>query len=126
MKRASSVDDLVTRPWPLLGTRAGALVIDGDDFSRGGSDEYWDAHAEGRYFEAVMAPPAFDLVLDGGWTTPQAGGATPGASKDPVGVTSRTMGAISVLNPNGERSAGSPSRIAPASARSSASTMPIP
>src|SRR5580692_4495932 len=26
-----------------VGTRTGALVIDGDDFYRGGTDAYWDA-----------------------------------------------------------------------------------
>jgi uridine kinase len=38
-----------------VGPRTGALVIDGDDFYSGGSDEYW---------EAVEARRKMDLVID--------------------------------------------------------------
>jgi cytidylate kinase len=59
-----------------VGADLGALVIDGDDFYRGGTDAHWDVlgpaegearwgEAEDLYFDLMMPPDAFDLVLDG-------------------------------------------------------------
>ncbi len=90
MRRGSSVADLkaaIERPQPrcpgpllvaldgrsgsgkstlaaALRTRTGALVIDGDDFYRGGSDEYWDALDARAKMHLVIDWPRQRAVLE--------------------------------------------------------------